>query len=156
MTEKPDSSEPQTLILSDFGLSRPLTDDVVLDTLPWHSAAPETHLIRKYSTMSDVYMLGVALWELLCFQRRPFDQLATRAELHAAYERNEVPLEFSDDTSDVWRRLVKWICKIKPYARPTTDEILDRLRWILRNCKSTFSAENASEALFTSGALQIR
>ena len=48
---------------------------------PWPWTAPEALLCGVYSTESDMYMLGVVIWELLTQGRDPYNWREVRAPL---------------------------------------------------------------------------
>lgn len=56
--------------------------------LPWRWSAPETIESngKTMSTASDVFMLGITFWEMLCITRRPYNQLGKPKQLLKEYK----------------------------------------------------------------------
>jgi len=62
--------------LADFGLSRSLTEQCYYKAtkgkLPIKWMAPESINFRRFTTLSDVWMFGVCMWEIMMFGEKPF------------------------------------------------------------------------------------
>ncbi|CAF0736648.1 unnamed protein product [Brachionus calyciflorus] len=61
--------------LADFGLSREIDENVYLASkckLPIKWMAPESINFRKFTSLSDVWMFGICIWEIMSFGEKPF------------------------------------------------------------------------------------
>lgn len=117
--------------------------------VPWRWSAPETIESggETMDTRSDVFMLGVAFWEMTCFTSLPVHHYSEPKQLKAAYksgkaprhrpltltqtfvqprDAGKVPLVVPPRVPAVWRDLILSICRIDPEERPTTAEILGK------------------------------
>ena len=69
-------SSEDCIKLADFGLSRSLTEQCYYKAtkgkLPIKWMAPESINFRRFTTASDVWMLGVCMWEIMMFGVKPF------------------------------------------------------------------------------------
>ncbi|KAE9555484.1 hypothetical protein FO519_001339 [Halicephalobus sp. NKZ332] len=69
-------SNPRCVKLSDFGMSKLLEEEQVYTSssgkLPIKWMAPESLNFRKFTTQSDVYSLGVCVWEILMHGVKPW------------------------------------------------------------------------------------
>ncbi|KAF9971665.1 hypothetical protein BGZ73_005296 [Actinomortierella ambigua] len=116
--------------LADFGLalvkstsSSNSAADTLKGTLRW--MAPELFAKKpQYSTKSDMYALGMVMWEMAANSTKPFvDQLDnfTVVALVRDGEREELP----EDTPPAYRALVERCWDQDPSKRPTADEMID-------------------------------
>ena len=105
--------------------------------LPKWTPAPES---RSYggesSRASDVWMLGLALWELLNADNfnRPFAHLNKPEEIRKCMRKDgsPVPLKWTGTESRLFRALVEDCCSLKQNERPTIDEVVNRLALLQR------------------------
>ena len=138
--------------VGDFGLSARmfgLTTFVVvkgggsnLDHINPLWAAPEVLQGYPYTALSDVYAMGVMLWELVT-REDPYDEVVTRAEggrvdgpafMEYAKERilaGDRPV-FPEDTLASYRKLAEECWQPDPSKRPPFIAIFSRLRDICR------------------------
>ncbi|KAI6182274.1 hypothetical protein M3Y97_00362400 [Aphelenchoides bicaudatus] len=85
-------STPKSVKLSDFGMCRLLDEDVYNSTspkLPLKWMALESLKYRKFTRETDVYMLGVCIWEILTFGEKPW-QSTRNHEVVIKLERGEI------------------------------------------------------------------
>ncbi|KAF9976351.1 copper transport protein ctr1 [Actinomortierella ambigua] len=113
--------------LCDFGLATIKVRSVVSSTtlkgtIRW--MAPEL-FVRKpnYSTKSDMYALGIVMWEMAAnctmpFQNQPSNEIVAR--LVEAGEREELP----EDTPDDYRQWVERCWAHDPLERPEASEMV--------------------------------
>ena len=112
--------------ISDFGLSTFIDEketDVILGSFKW--MAPERFQKKQYGKESDIYSLGIILWQIFeCDE--PFQKYITSEELEKAVcERNERPL--FEDTPEYMRDIIELCWEKKIIKRLSTKEILHKL-----------------------------
>eukprot|EP00045_Choanoeca_perplexa_P017360 m.249979 g.249979 ORF g.249979 m.249979 type:complete len:916 (+) comp17516_c1_seq12:4205-6952(+) len=96
----------QHVLLADFGLSRFATQSSAYYStnteveLPFRWMAPESLLRSKYSPASDVWSLGVVLWELLHQGQAPYAD-KTLLQVQSAHQRRAGSLVFATSNSRV-------------------------------------------------------
>ncbi|CAF1242738.1 unnamed protein product [Adineta steineri] len=128
-------SNHESVKLADFGLSRQLTLDnsyykASKGKLPIKWMAPESINFRRFTHLSDVWMFGVCMWEILTMGKKPFQGIANndvidqiengvRLPLPGAY----CPKRLFDLLQDCWA--------YEPTNRPTFLQIESRLKIIL-------------------------
>jgi serine/threonine protein kinase len=117
--------------ISDFGLSKKLTDvtgATNAGTPPY--MAPEVNN-RAYGHPADVYSFGLMLWELW-YRKRIFTCIAPLGGLTAVEEfilfmrRGERP-EFPADDQPPWVDLIKSCWKHSPVDRPVFTQVVQEL-----------------------------
>ncbi|XP_067844587.1 protein-tyrosine kinase 2-beta isoform X2 [Heptranchias perlo] len=73
---------PNCVKLCDFGLSRYIEEDnyykASVTRMPIKWMAPESINFRRFTALSDVWMFGVCMWEILSFGKQPFFWLENR------------------------------------------------------------------------------
>lgn len=121
--------------LADFGRARVVSDDIYQAprtekiSIKW--AAPEVLIDFYYSTKSDVWAVGVAMWELYSVGQRPYESLS--AEQTAVYvtEGGRLPRPtlcsdelYSSVITKCWRRSFS----IRPSAATLHQVIVDSRR----------------------------
>ncbi|XP_010524066.1 PREDICTED: serine/threonine-protein kinase EDR1 isoform X2 [Tarenaya hassleriana] len=114
-----------TVKLCDFGLSRVMTDGTVRDTVSAAGTpewmAPELIRNEPFSEKSDIFSLGVIMWEL-CTLSKPWDGVPPERVVYVVAHqgsRLEVP-------EGPLGRLIS-DCWAEPQERPSCEEILSRL-----------------------------
>ena len=122
---------------------------------PMWSSAPESWGIDgKSSHASDIWMLGLALWELLGVNdcSRPFAHLLEQAQIKEEMQRDGgriVPLDWTDAAEPTeFRRLVEECCSLERKQRPTIDEVVDRLDCLRRSCHQESGASWRKKNVF--------
>lgn len=115
--------------------------------LPTWSTAPETHVhsARPSSHATDIWMFGLALWELLGVNggERPFAQLDNPVRINARMTdaaHVPVPLNWTGvgEEAGEFRKLVEDCCSYEPEQRPTIDLVVDRLAYLERKESDAF------------------
>ncbi|XP_026398585.1 serine/threonine-protein kinase EDR1-like [Papaver somniferum] len=120
--------------VGDFGLSRLkhatfLTTSTGNGTLQW--MAPEVIRNEPADEKSDVYSFGVVLWELAAL-KIPWNDLNPMQVIAAVgfmNQRNEIP----KDTDPHWASLIESCWHSDPKCRPTFEEVLEKLKAMLRH-----------------------
>jgi serine/threonine protein kinase len=120
--------------LTDFGHARAVSDEGVYQV---HSAvavrwaAPEVLSEQEATVASDIYSLGVTMWE--CFSRaaEPFAEQQTHAGVIVCVTQGKRPPRPSAMTNDALWDLVQAAWAAGPEARPTAGEVAERLEAIL-------------------------
>jgi serine/threonine protein kinase len=113
-----------TTTVVDFGLSQPLSDNIMSFGATPYFAAPELLLRLCHDSRVDVWALGVILFALLQ-ARLPFPA-ATLRELKQKVERVDTePLPFSASTPPCAeaRALIKALLKLEPSQRITIEQV---------------------------------
>eukprot|EP00045_Choanoeca_perplexa_P015887 m.206623 g.206623 ORF g.206623 m.206623 type:complete len:1224 (-) comp17107_c0_seq3:47-3718(-) len=127
------SKHPCLIKLADFGLGRTL--DAHADyyratsqrELPFRWQAPEACLQAKHSMASDMWSLGVVMWEVLNCATRPYSSLGSMAEV-LAYLRQGQRLSLPDGPTTTMSRIVQSCWQGDPALRPTAGVTLAQLR----------------------------
>lgn len=113
--------------LGDFGISKNLDNTMdkaktVIGT-PYY-LSPEIIMNKPYSFQSDIWSLGVLLYEI-CLLKMPFDAksmpMLTLKIIKGEY--TNLPDVFSKDIRDI----IKWILVVDPKKRPKIDDLLSKL-----------------------------
>eukprot|EP00048_Salpingoeca_helianthica_P018137 m.240914 g.240914 ORF g.240914 m.240914 type:complete len:1323 (+) comp23804_c0_seq1:1450-5418(+) len=118
-----------TVKISDFGLSRFLAEKDYYRKdgealLPVRWMAPECLYLGKFDTTSDVWSLGIVLWEIITFGNMPYPDLANQEVFdrvlggYRMEQPNDCPDAIYDMMAQCWRP--------KP-QRPTFFELAERL-----------------------------
>ncbi|KAG0226391.1 hypothetical protein BGW42_003663 [Actinomortierella wolfii] len=114
--------------LCDFGLavvkttSASHSTDTVRGTIRW--MAPELHGFRpKYSTKSDVYALGMVMWEMAANCTTPFKEYPSEPMVVAVIKRG-VREEIPDSTPQHYRWWIERCWKQEPHERPEAGEMV--------------------------------
>lgn len=120
-----------TIKVTDFNVSAPPGNtSSIVGSPPW--MAPEVVTEKQYSKASDVYALGVIIWELLT-RERPFSGLNT-TEIFESVRKNGRPRSKKEDklrsdptTPQEFVSLMEECWAPNPSRRPGIDEIVARL-----------------------------
>ncbi|KAI3823566.1 hypothetical protein L1987_05005 [Smallanthus sonchifolius] len=115
--------------VGDFGLSRIkhetyLTTKTGKGTPQW--MAPEVLRNEQADEKSDIYSFGVVLWELTT-EKIPWDSLNSMQVIGAVGFMNQ-QLDIPKDVDPQWASLIQSCCCSEPQARPSFQEILDKLK----------------------------
>eukprot|EP00045_Choanoeca_perplexa_P015889 m.206643 g.206643 ORF g.206643 m.206643 type:complete len:1226 (-) comp17107_c0_seq7:164-3841(-) len=125
------SKQPCLIKLADFGLGRVL--DVHAEyyrasttrELPFRWQAPEACVQARFSMASDVWSLGIVIWEVLASGTRPYRDLPN-VNAVVSWLRNGQRLELPPDNTGLGK-LVQSCWQSNPALRPTAEQALERL-----------------------------
>ncbi|RHZ75535.1 hypothetical protein Glove_213g42 [Diversispora epigaea] len=113
-------------IVSDLGFSQPATiksnlsgKSQIYGIIPY--MAPELFKGRPYSYATDIYSLGMIMWQLTS-GHRPFHDQEHGPKLILDILDGKRP-EITEDTPECWINLMKRCWHPDPYQRPTINEI---------------------------------
>ncbi|RHZ61640.1 hypothetical protein Glove_346g21 [Diversispora epigaea] len=113
-------------IISDLGFSQPATIDSresqIYGIIPY--MAPELFKYQPYSYASDIYSLGMIMWQLTS-GHRPFHDKEHGPKLILDILDGKRP-EITEDTPELWANLMKRCWHPDPSQRPTIQEIYER------------------------------
>ncbi|GES72979.1 kinase-like domain-containing protein [Rhizophagus clarus] len=125
--------------IGDFGLSQPAynttINNEIYGVIPY--IAPEIFHGAKFSKASDIYSLGMIMWELTsgC---KPFADVEHDISLICKIIDGKRP-EITNDTPECFANLMKRCWDPNPSKRPYTSEILDTIWKISRPLRSLTS-----------------
>lgn len=150
---------PIRVKISDFGMSRRLYDHSEYYTmdhrgaLPVRWLPPEAVQSHKFTYNSDIWSLGVTMWECMSYGRQPFDGLSN-LEVSSFTLAGMRPLKPERCPQDMYDLMVKcW--HMEPVKRITAkqileDELFDKIREGL-----PYRAANEANSLVSSCMLNI-
>jgi serine/threonine protein kinase len=116
--------------LTDFGLSRSLGAGTesgegtyqITSALPIRWSAPESLSQREASVASDVYSLGITMWEVYSRGKLPFAEKVDNTAVVAAVVSGERPERPDDTPDDIWDWMQRcWTAD--PASRPRAGEV---------------------------------
>ncbi|XP_038673421.1 protein-tyrosine kinase 2-beta isoform X2 [Scyliorhinus canicula] len=115
--------------LGDFGLSRYIEEDnyykASVTRMPIKWMAPESINFRRFTSLSDVWMFGVCMWEILSFGKQPFFWLENRDVIGVLERGDRLPKpEFCPPTLYT---LMTRCWTYEPRERPKFTEIVCQL-----------------------------
>ncbi|GAB2294241.1 hypothetical protein Dimus_028457 [Dionaea muscipula] len=136
-----------TVKVSDFGLSRIkhetyLTSKTGKGTPQW--MAPEVLRNEPSDEKSDIYSFGVILWELAT-QKIPWENLNAMQVIGAVGFMNR-RLDIPKDVDPKWVSIIESCWLSEPQSRPTFQELLEKLKELLRNTLQSRFAVAPGEA----------
>ncbi|CCW60240.1 unnamed protein product [Phytomonas sp. EM1] len=110
--------------LGDFGISTVLKDTVAMASTMCGTPcyfSPEICLGKPYNNKSDVWALGVLLYEM-CANRLPFESPTMKALMNEILhnEPRRIPANFSEE---LWE-LIQWMMHKDPKKRPDAQQVL--------------------------------
>ncbi|KAA6386985.1 MAG: putative serine/threonine-protein kinase Nek6 [Streblomastix strix] len=124
-----------TIRLGDFGLSREMNEDYYL-TIAGTKVymAPEVHLLKIMNKSSDMFSLGVIIFQLIT-GHHPYEADSEEAMIDKI-KKNKVS-ELPDWVSNQMKEVIKWMMNQNENHRPTTKMILshDTVLMYLRSCE---------------------
>jgi serine/threonine protein kinase len=119
--------------VADFGLSQTLNahSDKLYCTLPENTmaavrwTAPEALSTQRYSYASDVWSMGVLLWELAtqCEHRYPYPQLARNSDVRCAVIDERQTMDGQQDWPPGWYQWMAACWRYEPSERCTMKEL---------------------------------
>ncbi|RIB27884.1 kinase-like domain-containing protein [Gigaspora rosea] len=138
--------------VADLGFSRPAKKDSknseIYGIMPY--IAPEVFRKKQYSFSSNIYSLGMIMWELTS-GRRPFCDRAYNVDLALSICDGSRP-EITEDTPQCWAILMQKCWCSEPLERPSISEIYSEINSRYWNLDKIFTeAENKRQELFKSG-----
>ncbi|KAA6393607.1 MAG: putative kinase family protein, partial [Streblomastix strix] len=127
-----------TIRLGDFGLSREINEDYYL-TIAGTKVymAPEVHLLKRMNKSSDMFSLGVIIFQLIT-GHHPYQADSEEAMIDKI-KKNKVS-ELPDWVSNQMKEVIKWMMNNNENHRPTTKMILshDTVLMYLRSCEDRY------------------
>ncbi|UJR10425.1 hypothetical protein I4U23_014629 [Adineta vaga] len=128
-------SNHESVKLADFGLSRQLTLDnsyykASKGKLPIKWMAPESINFRRFTHLSDVWMFGVCIWEILTMGRKPFQGIANADVIDQIENGVRLPLPGSYCPQSLYD-LLQECWSYEPTTRPNFLHIHARLKSLL-------------------------
>ncbi|CAO4386306.1 unnamed protein product [Caenorhabditis nigoni] len=146
---------PFKIKISDFGMSRRLYDDSECYTmehrgaLPIRWLPPEAISSHKFTYASDIWALGVTMWEVMSYGKQPFDGLSnlevSSFTMAGLLDSGMKPVRPEKCSSEMYRLMTRcW--KYDPNERITAEELfLDEIFDKVKNgLPYVPSAENGS------------
>ncbi|RIB11623.1 kinase-like domain-containing protein, partial [Gigaspora rosea] len=135
--------------VADLGFSRPAKEDPknseIYGIMPY--VAPEVFRKKQYSFSSDIYSLGMIMWELTSGYR-PFCDRAYDVDLVLNICDGSRP-EITEDTPQCWAILMQKCWCLEPLERPSISEIYSEINSKYWNLDKIFTeAENKRQELF--------
>ncbi|CAG8719781.1 8875_t:CDS:10, partial [Cetraspora pellucida] len=138
---KNNGSDSNSLI-ADLGFSRPANDNLESSELKIYGImpyiAPEVLNKKQYSFRSDIYSLGMIMWELTSGSRPFYDKgYDVHLMLDICNERLPLRPNVTEDTPRCWSILMQKCWQSDPLKRPTINEIFDEVNskyWNENSC----------------------
>jgi len=128
--------------ITDFGIAKAITSavrtraGVVKGKMMYMS--PEQAAGRKTDNRSDLYSLGVILWEMLC-GRRLFEKAFEEMRVITIAERMNIssPSQLRNDISEAFSSFVMSLLQMDPQKRPSSA--LEAIETLANTCSEPFS-----------------
>uniref|UniRef100_A0AAZ3ST33 receptor protein-tyrosine kinase n=1 Tax=Oncorhynchus tshawytscha TaxID=74940 RepID=A0AAZ3ST33_ONCTS len=147
--------------VSDFGLSRVLEDDAEAayttrgGKIPIRWTAPEAIAFRKFTSASDVWSYGIAMWEVMSYGERPYWEMSNQDVIKAVEESYRLPGPM--DCPVVLYHLMMACWQKDRNSRPKFEEIVCLLDKLIRNPSSLKALVNSSHRSggFTDGFVSV-
>ena len=131
-----DPNEPQRNIVkvTDFGISRhsslyaPTNTSArtTINIVPTRYVAPEVLLNEQYSEKSDVYSMGVLIWEAYSRGKIPWTSISSDDEVKRRVVRGEKLTKPNNCSANIWS-IVEKCFTFDVTARPTFNELKNNL-----------------------------
>ncbi|CAF0942586.1 unnamed protein product [Adineta ricciae] len=136
-------SNHESVKLADFGLSRQLTLDssyykASKGKLPIKWMAPESINFRRFTHLSDVWMFGVCMWEILTMGRKPFQGVANVDVIDQIENGVRLPLPGTYCPQRLYD-LLQECWSYEPTNRPNFLHIHTRLKTILNEERTSIN-----------------
>ncbi|MBA3661957.1 MAG: protein kinase [Gammaproteobacteria bacterium] len=127
-------------ILHDYGCSAQLENGIYLSQLKGSHIPPEVICAYKkneictYSTYSDIYALGMTMYELLYDKYYDYNADETLHDFANQYSNyHQQIIDFLSEKNDIMSQIINGLISINPADRLPTKEILNNLRLIQNN-----------------------
>jgi serine/threonine protein kinase len=133
--------------ISDFGMSRLIDSGIYSSTnstIPIKWSAPENLQYGKYTSKSDVWSFGVALWELYSFGMIPYPGLGNNEVLKKIVE-EEYRMPAPPDCPEEIYAIMLQCWKTKPSDRPSFVDLAQRFRNMLHQAVVGDHTDNQSQ-----------
>ena len=131
-----DQNEPHRNVvkLTDFGISRhsqlyaPTNTSArtTINIIPTRYAAPEVLLSEQYSEKSDVYSMGVLMWEAYSRGRLPWSTISSDEDVKQRVIRGEILQKPNNCSSQMWSVIEKCFA-LDPKTRLTFNDLKDSI-----------------------------
>jgi len=117
--------------ISDFGLSKSQNQQS-LSTLgktteDFQWVAPEVLHNRSPSKQSDIYSLGIILWEL-CTGKKPYESYSSMSLVRKISNNPNFRETIPDNVPKAYRELIEMCWATKPYERASLEEVIRGLQ----------------------------
>ncbi|RIB11622.1 kinase-like domain-containing protein [Gigaspora rosea] len=145
-------SEYSESFVADLGFSRPAKEDPKNSEIYGIMSyiAPEVFRKKQYSFSSDIYSLGMIMWQLTS-GHRPFCDREYNVDLALSICDGSRP-EITEDTPQCWNVLMQKCWFSEPLERPSISEMYSEINSSYWNVDKIFTeAENKRQELFKSG-----
>ncbi|XP_065061772.1 focal adhesion kinase 1-like isoform X1 [Rhopilema esculentum] len=120
--------------LGDFGLSRWMAEQSYYKAskgkLPIKWMAPESINFRRFSTLSDVWMFGVCMWEILMYGVKPFQGVANEKVIGKIENGERLPLPPNCPPTLYHVMMECW--SYEPSKRPRFQKLKTRLSNLMK------------------------
>jgi len=140
--------------LSDFGLAKAFKTDKSYTSekqenfqFPWAWSPPEVLTMKRYSFQSDIYSLGVTLWEILTRGGQPFATEIPESMLEGA-KKGSLPKLFFDEES-ISKEEYDFILRMtapNPKDRPELSEVVQKLQTLASQLTGTKKEQSSDDA----------
>ena len=130
-------TQPMHVKLTDFGMSRFVRTDVYMaeknEVMALRWAAPEVFSRLHYSSKSDVWAVGMFLFEVFSSGQEPYNTIPDDQVLDAVVDKKKVPEQPECCPTGLYA-LMMHCWKFDPAERPGVDGLL---RCVRRNCRTS-------------------
>ncbi|CAI2178461.1 8857_t:CDS:2 [Funneliformis geosporum] len=123
------------IYISDFGLCQPIDSEIgsIEGVLPY--IAPEVLRQKPYTIQSEIYSLGMIMWELTSNQP-PFSNYYDSRLLTIALAVDELRPMMIKGTPDFYANIMKRCWSNDPSQRPEASQLLKIFKEMLESCKT--------------------
>lgn len=137
----------KTIKISDFGFAKSFEKNDLITTFcgsPLYMA-PEIITSHEYSSLSDVWSLGVVLYELLC-KEHPY-KCNTKKELWEKFRNNNLKINFSIIESKFKKKFIENLLIINVSERLQWDILFRKMKFMRERSKSFIEENNRCEKI---------
>ena len=127
-------SDEMVCKVADFGFARRVNEDCAYERtttnpVPVKWMAPEALVENKFTSKSDVFSLGILMWEIVTLGATPYEQLSSESVYKKVTTGGR--LERPAHCSDEFYNLMSMCWMQDPALRPTFKEVADELEQLL-------------------------